>query len=95
MHLAVHATFSDVRRPTTGMLAEAVMKQPQLLNAVLHDGLMISLTKTVTSGKLSGPLWLLLRQVKSKRSLRWTSRDGMLWSCLPVRVLATKGGWIR
>ena len=95
VHLAVHATFSDVRRPTTGMLAEAVMKRPQLLNAVLRDALTVSLTKTVASGKPSGPLWLLLRQVKSKKSLRRTSGDDMLRSCLPVRVLATKGGWIR
>ena len=45
MHLAVHATFSDVRRATTGMLAEAVMKRPQLLNAVLCDALTVSLTR--------------------------------------------------
>ena len=55
VHLAVHATFSDVGRATTGMLAEAVMKRPQLLNAVLRDALTVSLTKSVASGKPSGP----------------------------------------
>ena len=54
VHLAVHTTFSDVRRATTGMLAEAVMKRPQLLNAVLRDALTASLTKSVASGKPSG-----------------------------------------
>ena len=37
------------------MLAEAVMKRPQLLNAVLRDTLTTSLIKPVASGKPSGP----------------------------------------
>ena len=37
------------------MLAEAVMKRPQLLNAVLPDALTTSLIKSVASGKPSGP----------------------------------------
>ena len=37
------------------MLAEAVMKRPQLLNAVLRDILTVSLIKSIASGKPSGP----------------------------------------
>ena len=54
MHLAVHTILSDVRRATTGVLGEAVLKRPQLLNAVLRDALVASLAKPVGAGK-SGP----------------------------------------
>lgn len=46
IHLAVHIPFADVRRVTTGVLASAVTKRPQLLNAVLRDALSASLTHT-------------------------------------------------
>lgn len=54
VYLAVQTTFSDIRRATTGVLASAVTKRPQLLNAVLCDALTASLTKLAAS-KPTGP----------------------------------------
>ncbi|KAF8434348.1 armadillo-type protein [Boletus edulis BED1] len=55
VHLAVHTPFPDVRRATTGVLAEAVAKRPQLLNAVLRDAITASLSKPVASAKATAP----------------------------------------
>ncbi|KAH0828924.1 armadillo-type protein [Lanmaoa asiatica] len=49
VHLAVQTTSADVRRATTGMLADAVTTRPQLLNAVLRDALTASFTKPAAS----------------------------------------------
>lgn len=55
VHLAVQTTFSDVRRATAGVIAEAVARRPQLLNPVFCDALTAALTKPVVSSKAAAP----------------------------------------
>ena len=94
-HLPVHATFSDVRRATTGMLAEAVMKRPQLLNAVLRDALTISLTKSVASSKPSGPPVSSSPPGDDQEKPVADKRGRYVEVLLACASFGDQGGWIR